>query len=73
MVKQLHAVRQTTEPVASALESPQSFAKFLRVSGQAVRNWVKDGTIPCVIHTGRIIRFERAAAIEALKKGAPAL
>lgn len=54
---------------AQPLESPQSFAKFVGVSAQAVRNWIKDGTIPVVVHTGRIVRFERAAALNALQKG----
>lgn len=48
------------------LDSPPTFARFIGVTPQAVRNWVHDGKIPCIINTGRIIRFDRAAAIRAL-------
>jgi predicted site-specific integrase-resolvase len=51
------------------LETPASFARFLRVTPQAVRNWIHAGKIPTVVNAGRIVRFERAAALEALNAG----
>jgi predicted site-specific integrase-resolvase len=63
---------KTVEP-AQPLDSPATFARFIGVSAQCVRNWCHDGIIPLKIHVGRIIRFEREAAIQALnvnKEGA---
>jgi hypothetical protein len=63
---------KTVEP-AQVLDSPATFARFADVSAQSVRNWCHEGIIPLKIHVGRIIRFEREAAILALnsnKEGA---
>lgn len=60
----------TIEP-AQSLDSPASFARFIGVSAQCVRNWCHEGIIPLKIQMGRIMRFERETAIQALntKKG----
>ena len=55
-----------TPTPAAALDSPATFAKFAGISGQTVRNWCHEGKIPLVINAGRVMRFERAAAIKAL-------
>lgn len=55
----------TVKP-AQPLDSPATFARFIGVSAQCVRNWCHDGIIPLKIHVGRIIRFERESAILAL-------
>jgi hypothetical protein len=57
--------RKQTEP-AHRLDSPASFARFVGVTPQCVRNWCHEGKIPLVINAGRIMRFERAAAVRAL-------
>jgi predicted site-specific integrase-resolvase len=49
------------------LDSPVSFAGLVNVTPQTVRNWIRRGIIPTVISAGKIVRFERAAAIEALR------
>lgn len=51
---------------AQPLDSPATFARFVGVTPQCVRNWCRDGIIPLKIKAGRVVRFERAAAIEAL-------
>jgi phage terminase Nu1 subunit (DNA packaging protein) len=56
---------KTKEP-QDRLDSPATFARFAGVTPQCVRNWCHQGIIPTVIHAGRIIRFDRAAAIKAL-------
>jgi predicted site-specific integrase-resolvase len=58
--------RKQNEPAQTPLDSPATFARFVGVTPQCVRNWCKDGIIPLKIHAGRIMRFERQAAIEAL-------
>ena len=67
----LGVVMQTHTAPAPALENqldcPQSFAKFANVTGQTVRNWIRRGIIPTVINAGKIVRFERAAALAALQ------
>jgi predicted site-specific integrase-resolvase len=55
----------TTKP-AQTLDSPATFARFIGVSAQCVRNWCHEGIIPLKINVGRIIRFEREEAILAL-------
>jgi hypothetical protein len=62
-----HKTKQV-EP-AETLDNPASFAKFIRVSAQCVRNWTKIEGFPLIVSTGRIVRFERAAALEFLNKG----
>jgi len=66
------AVMQTALPTqnkvepAQPLDSPPTFARFVGVTPQCVRNWCRDGIIPLKIKAGRVVRFERSAAIEAL-------
>lgn len=55
------------EPAQTPLDSPTTFADFILVSPQCVRNWCHDGTIPLKFKAGRIIRFEREAALRALE------
>jgi hypothetical protein len=57
--------RKTVNP-AQTLESPATFARYVGVTSQCVRNWCNDGTIPLRIRAGRVIRFEREAALAAL-------
>jgi hypothetical protein len=58
-------------PESQPLDSPASFARFADVTAQCVRNWTREPGFPLVIHAGRIIRFERQAALDYLKgKGA---
>ena len=57
--------RKQTEP-AQRLDSPATFARFVGVTPQCVRNWCHEGKIPLVINAGRVMRFDRAAAIQAL-------
>jgi predicted site-specific integrase-resolvase len=71
----MHKANSNTNTVkpAQSLDSPATFARFIGVSAQCVRNWCHEGIIPLKIHVGRIIRFEREAAIQALnvnKEGA---
>jgi len=54
-------------PLPTPLESPQSFALFTNVTPQTVRNWLRRGVIKPTISNGKIIRFERAAALAALQ------
>ena len=51
---------------APTLDNPSTLAKFLRVTPQCVRNWTKEAGFPLVLKSGRIVRFERAAALEFL-------
>jgi hypothetical protein len=71
----MQKLTQTTNKVepAQPLESPASFARFIGVTAQCVRNWCHDGTIPLLINQGRIMRFERAAAMKALSGNGGAL
>lgn len=56
---------------AQTLDSPATFALHTGVTPQCVRNWCNNGTIPLRIRAGRVIRFEREAALAALSvKGA---
>lgn len=54
------------QPLENKLDCPISFAKYANVTGQTVRNWIRRGIIPTVIHAGKIVRFDRAAALAAL-------
>ena len=56
---------KTVEP-AQVLDSPATFSRYIGVSAQSVRNWCHEGIIPLKIHAGRIMRFEREAAIQSL-------
>ncbi len=60
------AIKPNQVNPAQTLDNPASFAKFTNVSAQCVRNWCRDGRIPLVLKAGRIVRFERAAALAAL-------
>jgi predicted site-specific integrase-resolvase len=66
----MHKANSNTNKVepAQPLDSPATFARFIGVSAQCVRNWCHEGIIPLKIHAGRIIRFEREAAIHSLNK-----
>jgi hypothetical protein len=67
-------IPQTTVKPAQTLDSPATFARFVGVTPQCVRNWCNDGIIPLRIRAGRVIRFERESALAALStKGAHAL
>jgi hypothetical protein len=48
------------------LDNPASFAKFTGVSTQQARNWTRLPGFPITLKAGRIVRFERAAALEFL-------
>jgi hypothetical protein len=48
---------------AQPLDNPASFAKFLRVTPQCVRNWTRETGFPLIVKSGRIVRFERSAAL----------
>ena len=68
--------KHTSQPAQPTLDSPATFARFILVSTQCVRNWCHDGTIPLKVNAGRIMRFEREAALKALEakeqqEGAP--
>jgi len=51
---------------AQPLDNPSTLAKFLRVTPQCVRNWTREAGFPLVLKSGRIVRFERAAALQFL-------
>jgi len=55
------------QPLEMPLECPVSFSKLTNVTPQTVRNWLKRGIIKPVIQCGKIVRFERAAALAALQ------
>ena len=68
-MRKVGGVKTITSPQvepAQPLENPASFAKFLRVTPQCVRNWTREPGFPLVVKSGRIVRFERAAALEFL-------
>jgi predicted site-specific integrase-resolvase len=50
-----------------ALCTPKEMARILKVSQGTLDTWRKNGTIPCV-WLGYIIRYERKAVLEALRK-----
>ena len=52
---------------AQPLDSPATFARFVGVTPQCVRNWCRAGIIPLKIKAGRIVRFERETALAALE------
>lgn len=54
--------------VGQQLDNPATFAKYVNVSAQCVRNWCKAGMIPLTINAGRIVRFERGEAVKALNR-----
>ena len=51
---------------AQPLDNPASFATFAKVTPQCVRNWTRELGFPIVLKAGRIVRFERAAALQFL-------
>jgi hypothetical protein len=53
---------------AQPLDNPASFAKFTKVTPQCARNWTRIEGFPVILKTGRIIRFDRAAALAFLNE-----
>lgn len=49
----------STNPLSAELLTSQEAADYLRVSLQAIYDWVNDGTIP-VERAGRSLRFRKA-------------
>ena len=47
-------------------DTPQTLARAIRTTPQTIGNWHRAGIIPAVVAVGRIIRFNRAAVLEAL-------
>lgn len=73
-VMQTLAPNQKQVEPAQPLDNPSTFAKFARVTPQCVRNWTREDGFPLVLKSGRIVRFERAAALQFLNgRGAQAL
>ena len=70
---QIATLPQKTDGQLQTLDSPATFARFVGVTPQCVRNWCNDGVIPLRIRAGRVIRFEREAALAALsnREGKP--
>lgn len=60
------APNQKQAEAAQPLDNPASFAKFAKVTPQCARNWTRLPGFPLVLKAGRIVRFERAAALEFL-------
>jgi hypothetical protein len=65
----MQAATAPAHTLETQLDSPQSFSKLVNVTPQTVRNWLRRGVIKPTISNGRIVRFERQAAIAALSGG----
>ena len=65
-VMQTASLKQKQAATAEPLDNPATFAKFAKVSAQQVRNWTRLPGFPLTLKAGRIVRFERAAALEFL-------
>ena len=63
MTKQPSVAQATSQAV---IDTPQTFGAAFKITPQCVRNYVHQGRIPCIINSGKIIRFYRAEALEAL-------
>jgi predicted site-specific integrase-resolvase len=50
-----------------ALSTPKEMARMLQISQSTLDTWRKKGIVPCV-WLGYIIRYERKAVLEALRK-----
>ena len=66
MLTHLQPNEAQSPAIDEPLETPQTFAKLVRVTPQTVRNWIRDDVIQCVICTGKIMRFRRSDALAAL-------
>lgn len=49
------------------LMSAETLAPFLDVSVYQVLDWARDGVIPCIRISHKVIRFDKQAVIEALR------
>jgi hypothetical protein len=48
------------------LDTPRDLARALKTTPQTVNAWHRRGIIPARINVGRVIRFDRAAVLDAL-------
>jgi hypothetical protein len=55
-----------TAQLQDMIDTPNTFARFYKVTGQSVRNWCNEGRIPVIFRTEKVIRFWRGEAIAAL-------
>lgn len=51
------------EPAQPKLDNPATFASFAGVTPQCVRNWTREDGFPLILKTGRVVRFDRSAAL----------
>jgi hypothetical protein len=56
------------EPQAFELLTPAQLAREINTTPQTVNTWHRDGIIPAKIAVGRIVRFDRTDALEALAR-----
>jgi hypothetical protein len=56
------------EPQAIELLTPAQLAREINTTPQTVNTWHRAGIIPARIALGRIIRFDRTEALEALAR-----
>lgn len=67
MGKVVCVMQNATAPAQSLdLLTPAQLAREIRTTPQTIGNWHRAGIIPAVVAVGRIIRFNRAAVLEAL-------
>jgi DNA-binding transcriptional MerR regulator len=52
------------------LVTANELAPVLRVSEQTVRAWSRAGTIPAAVREGRVLLFDQALVLEALRRRA---
>lgn len=48
------------------LDTPSEFATVIKTTAQTVRKLIRSGVIPTKINVGRVIRIDRAEALDAL-------